>query len=99
MFGSRDDSRMDADQYSVGPKSEFVGINDGIKSRIRMINLLTTVGKSTYSDDADHPIFMLFRVNTHRSLFTRASVSAFRYLTPRGILGNSVDRPNAGVGY
>ena len=44
MFGFRDNSRMDADQYSDGPKNEFVAINDGIKSRIRMINFLKTAG-------------------------------------------------------
>ena len=44
MFGSRDDSRMDAGKYSVGPKNEYVAINDGIKSRIRMINLLKRAG-------------------------------------------------------
>ena len=46
-----------------------------------------------------HPILVRFRVNTHQSLSTWASVSSFRYLTPRSILGNSEDRPNAGVGY
>ena len=31
-------------------KNVFVGRNDGIKTRIRMINILKTVGYRTYSD-------------------------------------------------
>jgi len=44
MFGPCDNLRMDADKYSVGPKNELVGVNDSIKSRIRMINLFKTAG-------------------------------------------------------
>ena len=44
MLGSRDDSGMDADYYSGVPKDEFVGMNDGIKPRIEMTNLLKTAG-------------------------------------------------------
>ena len=99
MFDYRDDSGMDAEEYSVGPKHEFVGINDGIKSRIRMIKFLKQWVRVLIRTMPSTPFSCSFALTRTSRCLTRASVSSFRYLTPRGILGNSVDRPNTGVGY